>query len=108
MPRIARVVGALGLGVGLGLVSPASWAGAGPDPAEVRALGRKLIDEAAPQADREAIIREHPELSGDLIAGMVDDLKAGTDEEYRRIPWIWRVAIAAGKRNEADELRRLL
>jgi hypothetical protein len=30
-----------------------------------------------------------------------------TEEEYRRIPWIWRVSIAAGKRNDADELRKL-
>ena len=29
-------------------------------------------------------------------------------EEYRRIPWIWRVAIAAGKRNNADELKAIL
>jgi hypothetical protein len=29
-------------------------------------------------------------------------------EEYRRIPWIWRVAVAAGRRNDADQLRKLL
>jgi hypothetical protein len=29
-------------------------------------------------------------------------------EEYRRIPWIWRVAIAAGKRNQGPEIVRIL
>ena len=29
-------------------------------------------------------------------------------EEYRRIPWIWRVAISAGKRNETEPLRKIL
>src|SRR5262249_12666340 len=28
--------------------------------------------------------------------------------EYRRIPWIWRIAIAAGKRNDAGQIRRVL
>src|SRR5262249_34427477 len=32
----------------------------------------------------------------------------GTKEEYRRIPWVWRVAIAAGRRNDAAELRKVL
>ena len=29
-------------------------------------------------------------------------------EESRRIPWIWRVAIAAGRRNDAAEIVRIL
>src|SRR6185503_15629514 len=29
-------------------------------------------------------------------------------EEYQRIPWIWRVAILAGKRNQAPLLRQIL
>jgi len=30
------------------------------------------------------------------------------EEEYRRIPWIWRVAIATAKRNDGGEIRDLL
>jgi hypothetical protein len=39
---------------------------------------------------------------------MTADLPADATEEYRRIPWIWRVSIAAGKRGEAQPLVELL
>jgi hypothetical protein len=77
-------------------------------PAEAARLAQQILDDSRPQAEREAIVRDHPRLSVELIAAMTADLKPGTKEEYRRIPWIWRVAIAAGKRNDEDELRRLI
>jgi hypothetical protein len=39
---------------------------------------------------------------------MTSDLEPDQKEEYRRIPWIWRVAIAAGRKNETDSLKKLL
>jgi hypothetical protein len=39
---------------------------------------------------------------------MTRDLTPGTPEEYERIPWIWRVAIACGKRNDPPQIRALL
>jgi 2-oxo-4-hydroxy-4-carboxy--5-ureidoimidazoline (OHCU) decarboxylase len=71
-------------------------------------LARQVLDAAKPAPEREAIIRAHPELAIDLVAAMAGGLGADRDEEYRRIPWIWRVAIAVGRRNDAAELRRLL
>src|SRR5687767_4948294 len=38
---------------------------------------------------------------------MTRDLSAGK-EEYARIPWIWRVAIACGKRNDAGQITAVL
>jgi len=38
----------------------------------------------------------------------LDGLAVDTPREYERIPDIWRPAIAAGKRNDAAELKRLL
>jgi hypothetical protein len=90
----------------LGFSGPASWASAGSDRAAM--LARAILDDARSQEEREAIVRDHPELSADLIAAMTGDLKVGTEEEYRRIPWIWRVAIAAGRRNDAGEILRIL
>jgi hypothetical protein len=42
------------------------------------------------------------------ICKLLEGLPVGTPAEYERIPAIWRQAIAAGKRNGDDELRRLL
>jgi hypothetical protein len=77
------------------------------DPAEI---ARTLLDDGQPAQARQTLIAEHPGRAGEIIAAMTADLPDGKDEkeEYRRIPWIWRVAIAAGKRNDADELRQVL
>lgn len=71
-------------------------------------LAKTILDPATPGPRREAIIGEHPELSSELVTAMSRGLGPDREEQYRRIPWIWRVAIAAGRRNDADELRRLL
>lgn len=73
-------------------------------PAELAAV---ILDEKATPAAREATIREAAasDHSGSVLlaltAGIGDDRK----EEYRRIPWVWRVAVAAGKANVTDPLR---
>lgn len=43
-----------------------------------------------------------------VIAAMTADLPKERDEEYRRIPWIWRLAINATKQGDADQQRQLL
>ncbi len=51
----------------------------------------------------------NPQLSLPLLKALVADLPAGASkEEYRRIPWIWRVTVAAGKRNQIDELKPIV
>jgi putative membrane-bound dehydrogenase-like protein len=42
------------------------------------------------------------------VAKLLDGLHVGTEAEYERIPAIWELAIDAGRRNLAHELRRLL
>lgn len=42
------------------------------------------------------------------IARLLEGLAVGTPAEYERIPAIWEQAIAAGRRNDAAELRRVL
>jgi putative heme-binding domain-containing protein len=75
--------------------------------ADPKQIAAQILNEAVPAAQREALVAAHPGLAADLIAAMSADLPAGT-EEYRRIPWIWRVAIAAGKRDDAAEVRAIL
>lgn len=43
-----------------------------------------------------------------VITKLLDGLAVGTPKEYERIPDIWRPSLAAGKRNDAAELKRLL
>jgi putative membrane-bound dehydrogenase-like protein len=42
------------------------------------------------------------------IAKLLNGLAVGKPEEYERIPEIWQHAIDAGRRNDADELRRIM
>jgi hypothetical protein len=71
-------------------------------------IARYLLDSAQPASAREAAIRANPQFAADFIAEMTRDLKPGSPAEYERIPWIWRVAIACGKRNEPREIKRVL
>jgi putative membrane-bound dehydrogenase-like protein len=79
-----------------------------PAPTDVRDIARQILDDARPANQREELVRAHLAKAAELVAEMTADLPADPKEEYRRIPWIWRVAIAAGRKNETDPLRKLL
>jgi hypothetical protein len=91
---------------------PAPWsteARAADRRADVASLARQILDDAGPEADRKKLITDHPEVTSDLIHALVADMPTDdSKEEYRRIPWIWRVAVAAGKRNNIDEMRPIV
>jgi putative heme-binding domain-containing protein len=46
--------------------------------------------------------------AAEAIAKLLDGLAVGTPAEYERIPAIWQEAIAAGRRNNAGELVRIV
>ena len=72
-------------------------------------LARELLDDKRPAKEREAMVAENPNLAAELVAAMAVGLDAASeDEQYRRIPWIWRVAIAAGRRADAAQMKSLL
>ncbi len=66
-----------------------------------------ILDKTNSTAARDAAVNANPQFSAELITEMTRDLPAGAPE-YERIPWIWRVAIAAGKRNQAPQLRKVI
>jgi hypothetical protein len=70
-------------------------------------VARFIMDKSNSNAAREAAVNSNPQFAPELIAEMTRDLPAGP-VEYERIPWIWRVSIAAGKRNQAPQLKRIL
>jgi len=69
-----------------------------------------LIDDRQPAAEREATIAANLHQAAKIIPLMVQGLPedAGSKEEYRRIPWIWRVAIAIGKHGDAQQFQNVL
>jgi len=73
---------------------------------------RRILGPAVSDAERTSIIQSQPQIAAELIAALADGLRYESaedlQEQYRRIPWIWRVAIAAGKRNEPLPIRRIL
>jgi hypothetical protein len=77
-------------------------------PSDPVAIAQRILDDATPADARQKLIADHPKLSAEIIAAMVADMPRDSKEEYRRIPWIWRVAIASGKRNDTEEMRRVM
>jgi hypothetical protein len=69
-----------------------------------------ILNEKIPQSLREAAIAQNLDKAANLLPLMVAGLPdaPGSDEEYRRIPWIWRVAIAVGKEGDAARILQVL
>ncbi|HUQ73068.1 MAG TPA: c-type cytochrome, partial [Planctomycetaceae bacterium] len=76
--------------------------------APIAEIAKQILDESKPRAEREALVAAHLDRAAELIDAMANGLGRDMDEEYRRIPWIWRVAIAVGKRNRTEPLRDVL
>jgi putative heme-binding domain-containing protein len=75
---------------------------------EATDLAKQLLDDTKPAKDRQALVEKSTGKAADVVTALVDGMPADAKEEYRRIPWVWRVAVAAGKRNDTGELVRLL
>jgi hypothetical protein len=69
---------------------------------------RLILDDSTPKARREAAARESVVRADDVIRAMTVDLPPDLKEEYRRIPWVWRVAIAAGRANDTKVVAGLI
>lgn len=76
------------------------------DPTDPGEIAKIILDDSQP-AERRNRLANSSNKSSEVLAAMVKDIK-DSKEEYRRIPWIWRVAIAAGKRNDEKEIRAIL
>jgi len=74
-------------------------------PAEAAKL---ILNESTPKDRREALTKEFAGQAAAVVRAMAADLPDDEKEEYRRIPWIWRVSIAAGRKNDAKVLADLL
>ena len=72
-------------------------------------VARQILDESQPADKRQQLAARQAGRAGAVVAALAADLPDNQPaEEYRRIPWIWRVAITAGKANDAQPVRELL
>jgi putative membrane-bound dehydrogenase-like protein len=76
--------------------------------AESEVIAAALLDPRHDQKARETLAREAAPRAVDIVRALVAGLPNDEDEEYRRIPWIWRVAVAAGRSKDESALRLLL
>ena len=79
-------------------------------PTKATEIAAWLLDDQHPTAEREQLIADILPKAGEVIPLMAEGLpsEAGSKEEYRRIPWIWRVAIAVGKGGDETQMRDVL
>lgn len=67
-----------------------------------------LRDSAVTAAQKRALIEGRPDLGVALLQELSRGMTPGTPEEYVRIPWLWRTALTAASRNDAQEIRQIL
>ncbi len=98
------------LGLLLAVAMPAAAQPRVPDAnaATPQAIAGALLDADIDQKARESLARDAAHRSADIVRALVDGLPDDEDEEYRRIPWIWRVAVAAGRSADDAVLKPLL
>ena len=74
-----------------------------------QAIAAALLDASIDQKARETLAHEASPRATAVVEALVAGLPANDEaEEYRRIPWIWRVAVAAGRANDEAALKPLL
>lgn len=77
-------------------------------PRDTPSLARILLDPSAPEAEKEGAATTHPHLASAILREMTRDLIAGTPEERRRIPWLWRLALLTARRDDAAQILDML
>jgi hypothetical protein len=71
-------------------------------------LARDLLNETLSREAREKLIPIAARSAAAVITAMAANMPNNEREEYRRIPWIWRVAIVASKEGDAHTIQQLI
>lgn len=77
-------------------------------PRDTLSLARILLDPSATDAEKEGAATTHPHLAAAILREITRELVSGTQEEYRRIPWIWRLALLTARRNDDAQILDML
>jgi hypothetical protein len=98
----------LTLTASIGVGQPARSPALPPADAPPTAIAAALLDDSRDQKAREQLARDAAPRAASVVLALVDGLPQDEAEEYRRIPWIWRVAVAAGRARDERALQALL
>jgi hypothetical protein len=71
-------------------------------------IAAALLDESRDQKAREALARDASPRAMPVVHAVIAGLSDDEAEEYRRIPWVWRVAVAAGRARDEAALKPLM
>jgi len=72
-------------------------------------IAKQILDEASHDDLKSKLADDSVPYAAAVITALTQDLPVNDrDETYRRIPWIWRIAIKAAKQNQPAQLRELL
>ncbi len=80
----------------------------GAPPRDPAALARVILDPSSSDAEKEGATSTHPHLASDILRELINGIGPGTPEEYRRIPWVWRLALLTARRNDAPQMQAML
>lgn len=75
---------------------------------DVNSIAQQILNDKLSDKDRQKAIEDNLSLAPELLVAMTKDMPDDLKEEYRRIPWIWRVAIAAAKKNDFPVVQRIM
>ena len=91
-------------------MNPPSMAEATPNaiPQSPVQLAEAILSDQTPKADRDRFVEASLPHADEVVAVMARGLGGDSTEEYRRIPWIWRVSIGAARQKDPQVLTRLL
>ncbi|QDU82021.1 hypothetical protein Pla110_37740 [Polystyrenella longa] len=79
------------------------------EPSQADDLANRLLNEELDEQQRRDLFPEYPQLAAEIVSSMTKDYPWKEEgEEYRRIPWIWRVSVNATKTLNEEEIRELL
>lgn len=109
--RSCRTLSGSLLGLTMALAGPAHAQTQLPDAksATPQAIAAALLDEAQDQKAREGLARDAAPRAMPIVQALLVGLPDRDEaEEYRRIPWIWRVAVAAGRARDEAALEALM
>ncbi len=71
-------------------------------------LARDMLTETLSMESRLALVPLTLKTAPEVITAMAANLPFDEKEEYRRIPWIWRVAVAAGKAGDEKTCKKVI